>query len=142
MNDPIVDEVRRIRDAHAARFNYDLDAIYQDIKEQERKSNRTFVAPPTRLPGSPSSAIVDKEEKTVQHKQGSTMKFRIYLEQDEDSQFIATCPALPGCISQGKTREEARANIADAIAGYLESLRKHNEPIPPAITEELIEVDL
>jgi ribosomal protein L9 len=44
MNDPIVDEVRRIRDAHAARFNYDLDAIYQDIKEQERKSGRTFVS--------------------------------------------------------------------------------------------------
>ena len=45
MNDPIVDEVRRIRDAHAARFNYDLEAIFKDIKEQERKSNRTFVAP-------------------------------------------------------------------------------------------------
>jgi hypothetical protein len=42
--DPIVDEVRRIRDAHAARFNYDLDAIFQDIKEQERKSNRTFIS--------------------------------------------------------------------------------------------------
>ena len=47
MNDPIVDEVRRIRDAHAARFNYDLDSIFQDIKEQERKSNRKYVAPPT-----------------------------------------------------------------------------------------------
>jgi len=47
MNDPIVDEVRRIRDAHAARFNYDLDAIFQDIKEQERRSNLKFVAPPT-----------------------------------------------------------------------------------------------
>jgi hypothetical protein len=47
MNDPIVDEVRRIRDAHAARFNYDLDAIFQDIKEQEQNSGRTFVSPPT-----------------------------------------------------------------------------------------------
>src|SRR5436189_1778922 len=44
MNDPIVDEVRRVRDAHAARFNYDLDAIFQDIKEQERKSGRQFVS--------------------------------------------------------------------------------------------------
>ena len=50
MNDPIVDEVRRIRDAHAARFNYDLDAIFQDIKEQEKKSGRKFVSfPPRRL---------------------------------------------------------------------------------------------
>ena len=44
MNDPIVEEVRRVRDAHAARFNYDLDAIFQDIKEQEKKSGRTFIS--------------------------------------------------------------------------------------------------
>lgn len=44
MNDPIVDEVRRVRDAHAARFDYDLDAIYRDIKEQEKKSGRKFVS--------------------------------------------------------------------------------------------------
>jgi len=43
MIDPIVDEVRRVRDAHAARFNYDLDAIFQDIKERERKSGLVFV---------------------------------------------------------------------------------------------------
>lgn len=70
------------------------------------------------------------------------MKFRIQFEQDEDDQFVVTCPTLPGCVSQGKTREEARVNIADAISGYLASLRKHDEPIPPAITEELIEVSL
>lgn len=44
MTDPIVDEVRRVRDAHAARFNYDLDAIFRDIKEQEKASGRTFVS--------------------------------------------------------------------------------------------------
>jgi hypothetical protein len=44
MNDPIVDEVRRVRDAHAAMFNYDLDAIFRDIKEQERKSGLKFVS--------------------------------------------------------------------------------------------------
>ena len=45
MNDLIVDEVRRVREAYAARFNYDLDAIYRDIKEQEKKSGREFVSP-------------------------------------------------------------------------------------------------
>ena len=44
MNDPIVDEVRRVRDAHAARFGYDLDAIFRDIKEQEKTSGRTLVS--------------------------------------------------------------------------------------------------
>ena len=70
------------------------------------------------------------------------MKFRVLIEQDEDGVFVATCPALPGCVSQGTTRDEARANIADAISGYLQSLEKHGEPIPPAITEEVIEVSL
>ncbi len=69
------------------------------------------------------------------------MKLRIIIEQDEDGRFVATCPTLPGCISQGDTHDEARANITDAISGYLESLRKHDEPIPPPITEEIVEVE-
>ena len=68
------------------------------------------------------------------------MHYRILLEQDEDGIFIAECPALPGCVSQGKTRSEALKNIQDAIKGYIESLKKHNEPIPPTIEEEIIEV--
>lgn len=43
MNDPIVDEVRQVRDAHAARFNYDLEAIFQDIKRREKESGLIFV---------------------------------------------------------------------------------------------------
>ena len=68
------------------------------------------------------------------------MKFRIIIEQDEDGMFVAEVPALPGCISQGATRGESLANIKDAIVGYLESLKKHGDPIPPSIYEEVIEV--
>jgi antitoxin HicB len=68
------------------------------------------------------------------------MKFRVLIEPDEDGVFVAECPSLPGCISQGTTRAEALANIKDAIAGYLASLARHNEPVPPPITEELVEV--
>lgn len=50
MNDPIVDEVRRVRDAHAARFNYDLDAIFQDIKKRERESGLVFMQGVARQP--------------------------------------------------------------------------------------------
>jgi len=70
------------------------------------------------------------------------MKIRVFIEQDEDGRFVATCPALPGCISEGDTREEALANIEDAISGYVESLRKHGEPVPPPISEEVLEVEL
>jgi hypothetical protein len=51
MNDLIVDEVRRVRDAHAAMFNYDLDAIFRDIKEQEKMSGLKFVCYPPRRTG-------------------------------------------------------------------------------------------
>ena len=54
--------------------------------------------------------------------------------------FVAECPALSGCVSQGKTREDAMANIRDAIQGYLHSLEKHGEPIPGPVTEEIIKV--
>ncbi|MSR81151.1 MAG: hypothetical protein EXS11_10565 [Gemmataceae bacterium] len=43
MNDPIVDEVRRVRDAHAATFNYDLHAIFLDIKKREKERGLHFV---------------------------------------------------------------------------------------------------
>jgi predicted RNase H-like HicB family nuclease len=66
--------------------------------------------------------------------------YRVHISIDEDGMFVAECPALPDCISQGKTRHEAVENIKDAIDGYLESLKKHNEPIPPSIDEEVVEV--
>ena len=68
------------------------------------------------------------------------MKLRILIEQDEDGMFTVECPTLPGCISQGKTRKEAVENIKDAIKGYLESMKKHNEPVPPSIEEEVVEI--
>ena len=68
------------------------------------------------------------------------MKFRVLLERDEDGIYVAQVPELPGCVSQGETREKALINIKDAIQGYLESLKKHDEPIPPSIEEELVEV--
>ena len=49
------------------------------------------------------------------------MKFEITLYQDEDGMFIAECPAIPGCISQGKTEQEAEKNIQEAIKECLEA---------------------
>jgi hypothetical protein len=43
-NDPIVEEVRQYREQHAAQFNYDLQAIYQDLKGQEKRSKRAFTS--------------------------------------------------------------------------------------------------
>jgi len=62
------------------------------------------------------------------------MKFAVTFEHDEDGYIVVSCPALPGCHSQGRTKEEATANIREAIQGYIASMRKHGEPIP-SITE-------
>ena len=70
------------------------------------------------------------------------MKYRVLLEQDEDGVFIAEVPSLPGCISQGATRAKALKNIKEAVEVYLESLQAHNEPVPPSINEEVIEVSV
>lgn len=68
------------------------------------------------------------------------MKFRVIIDQDEDGIFVAEVPSLPGCVTQGATREEAVANAQEAIAAYVESLNERDEPIPPSIHEELVEV--
>ena len=68
------------------------------------------------------------------------MRYRVLIEQDEDGAYTATAPSLPGCISQGKNREEALKNIREAIALYLESLKAHGDPVPPSISEEVVEV--
>ncbi len=68
------------------------------------------------------------------------MRYRVVIGQDEDGVFVVECPSLPGCISQGTTRSEALSNIRDAIEGYLASLEKHGEAVPPSIWEETVEV--
>jgi predicted RNase H-like HicB family nuclease len=68
------------------------------------------------------------------------MKYRVLIEPDEDGVFVAQVPSLPGCVSQGPTRAEALSNVHEAIAAYLESLKAHDEPIPPPIEEEVVDV--
>ncbi|MCL5773131.1 MAG: type II toxin-antitoxin system HicB family antitoxin [Firmicutes bacterium] len=58
-------------------------------------------------------------------------KFKVYLEYDpEYGGFIADVPTLPGCMSQGKTEEEALRNIKEAISGYLKVIKKHHRTVP------------
>ncbi|MGB2798449.1 MAG: type II toxin-antitoxin system HicB family antitoxin [Dehalococcoidia bacterium] len=67
-------------------------------------------------------------------------KYLVYLEPAEEGGYIVSCPTLPGCVTQGETKEEALAMIKDAIEGYIASLKKHDEPVPLGI-EEAVEVE-
>jgi predicted RNase H-like HicB family nuclease len=57
-------------------------------------------------------------------------KRQVIMHPGEDGYWVIECPSLPGCISQGKTKDEARANIKEAIELYIESLEAHGDPIP------------
>ncbi|MFM1943949.1 MAG: hypothetical protein RI897_2931, partial [Verrucomicrobiota bacterium] len=57
------------------------------------------------------------------------MKFVTTLDRDEDGVWITECPSIPGCVSQGSTREEALANIQEAIAACLEVRAEQGLPL-------------
>ena len=56
----------------------------------------------------------------------------------EDGYWVAECPSLPGCISQGSTKEDAIANIKEAIRGYVAALEQDNLPVPKERFETLV----
>jgi len=56
--------------------------------------------------------------------------FNIVLRPEPEGGFTVLVPALPGCVTYGRTLAEAKMMAKDAISGYVASLRKHNEPIP------------
>lgn len=57
------------------------------------------------------------------------MKFLVTLTRDEDSFWVAECPSIPGCISQGKSRDEAIRNVREAIAACLEVRAERGMPL-------------
>lgn len=66
---------------------------------------------------------------------------QVIIYTDENGKWCASCPSLPGCHSQGETREEAIANIREAIELYIEALEADGLPVPPE-TREVITLDI
>lgn len=58
------------------------------------------------------------------------MRYTVVLERDQDGGYVASVPALPGCVSQGDTRPEALQNIQEAITLYVEDCRDAGDPVP------------
>jgi predicted RNase H-like HicB family nuclease len=69
------------------------------------------------------------------------MKYTVVLEQETDGGFVATVPALPGCVSQGDNRAQALANIREAAELYIEDCKEAGDPIPTEAGLEFIEPD-
>lgn len=68
------------------------------------------------------------------------MKFIVTIDRDEDGVFVAECPSIPGCISQGETEEEALVNIQDAITQCLEVRAERGMPLTVAVREVEVRV--
>jgi predicted RNase H-like HicB family nuclease len=63
---------------------------------------------------------------------------QVVLTHGEDGYWVAECPSLPGCISQGSSREDALNNIREAIDGYIGALRDDGIPVPPDSFEAMV----
>jgi predicted RNase H-like HicB family nuclease len=69
------------------------------------------------------------------------MRYTVILERESDGGFVVSVPALPGCVSQGDTRDEALSNIREAIELYIEDCRDAGDPVPVEAGMEFIDVD-
>jgi len=63
---------------------------------------------------------------------------QVVIYRGEDGYWVAECPSLPGCGSQGKTKEEAVANVKEAIEGYIEVLKEDGLPVPEERFETIV----
>lgn len=68
------------------------------------------------------------------------MSYTVVLERESDGGFVVSVPALPGCVSQGDTRDEALANIREAIDVYIEDCHEAGDPIPQEAGLEFVAV--
>jgi predicted RNase H-like HicB family nuclease len=68
------------------------------------------------------------------------MKYTVVLERESDGGYVVSVPVLPGCVSQGDTRDEALANIREAMELYLEDCRLAGDPIPEEDSVEYVEL--
>ena len=92
---------------------------------------------PPRAKGQPASVL---DPRARNQDGGQVLRLLVVFETDEDGWEVASCPTLPGCHSQGRTREEALDNVREAIGGYLASLREHEAALPPSSEFQIVEV--
>jgi predicted RNase H-like HicB family nuclease len=70
-----------------------------------------------------------------------SMNYTVILQREADGGYVASAPALPGCISQGDTREEALKNIREAIEVYVEDCLEAGDEIPTEAGREVVHVE-
>jgi predicted RNase H-like HicB family nuclease len=70
------------------------------------------------------------------------LRYTVILEKGRESGFVAICPALPGCVSQGRTKRDVLRNIREAVEVYIEALLEDGLPVPIEQGREMIEIEV
>ena len=70
------------------------------------------------------------------------MRYTVILEEGREQGYVAICPALPGCVSQGSTRDDALANMREAMEVYIEALLEDGLPVPTERGRETVEIEV
>lgn len=70
------------------------------------------------------------------------MRYSVIIEKGRESGYVAVCPILRGCVSQGATKEEAMKNIKEAIEAYIEALIEDGIPVPTEIGKDIVELEV
>lgn len=110
---------------------------FKIFEDRARVPDASTAAGPAAGPASPRMpAIADASNPDDRE----VRRLLVVFQTDEDGWEVASCPTLPGCHSQGRTRQEALDNIREAIRGYLASLREHDATAPPSSEYQVIEV--
>ncbi|MBU1261732.1 type II toxin-antitoxin system HicB family antitoxin [bacterium] len=70
------------------------------------------------------------------------MRYSVIIEPGRESGYVAFCPTLKGCVSQGYTREEALTNLKEAMTGYIEILIEDGLSVPTDVSKEYVEIEV
>ena len=70
------------------------------------------------------------------------MRYTVIVEKGRESGYVAVCPVLPGCVSQGRTKRETLKNVREAIEVYVEALLEDGLPVPTEAGRELVEIEV
>ena len=70
------------------------------------------------------------------------MKYTVIIEKGRESGYVAYCPALKGCVSQGADKKETMSNIKEAIEAYVGALVEDGLPVPDEVGREMVEVEI
>ena len=119
------------QDAHRilTRLGFDISEDQVRAPIDARTSRRAH--------GDPTSVVAPG---AANQDSGEFRRLLVVFQTDEDGWEVASCPTLPGCHSQGRTRKEALDNVREAIRGYLASLREHDAALPPSSEYQIVEV--